>query len=75
MENANISEEVYAVGTPLKEELNTTVTKGIISAFRKDKINNLSYIQSDVAISPGNSGGPIFNKNRQVIGIYAAKFS
>ena len=58
-----VTEQVYAVGTPLKESLNATVTKGIVSAFRKDKSSNLNFIQSDAAISPGNSGGPLFNNS------------
>ena len=70
-----ITDQVYAVGTPIKETLNTTVTRGIISAFRKDKTSNLNFIQSDAAISPGNSGGPLFNSGGEVIGIAVAKYS
>lgn len=70
-----VTEQVYAVGTPLKESLNTTVTKGIVSAFRKDKSSNLNFIQSDAAISPGNSGGPLFNNSGEVIGIAVAKYA
>ena len=70
-----ITDQVYAVGTPIKETLNTTVTRGIISAFRRDKTSNLNFIQSDAAISPGNSGGPLFNSKGEVIGIAVAKYS
>ena len=70
-----ITEQVYAVGTPLKESLNTTVTKGIVSAFRTDKSSNLKFIQSDAAISPGNSGGPLFNNFGEVVGIAVAKYA
>ena len=69
-----ITDEVFAVGTPINESLKTTVTKGIISNFRNDKASNLKFIQSDAAISPGNSGGPLFDKNGNVIGISVAKY-
>ncbi len=69
------AEEVFAVGTPLKESLQATVTKGIVSAIRKDATNGLSFIQSDAAISPGNSGGPLFDAKGRVIGVSVAKFT
>ena len=43
--------EVYAVGTPLSENLKATVTKGIISAVRIDKTSDLEFIQADVSIN------------------------
>jgi len=64
-------EEVYAIGTPLKENLNQTVTKGIVSGFRD--LDGINYIQSDVAINPGNSGGPLIDKQGNVIGIAVLK--
>lgn len=69
-----VSSEVYAVGSPLKEELSLTITKGIVSAIRSDSASGNIFIQGDVAISPGNSGGPLFNKNGDLIGISVAKF-
>lgn len=71
----NSAEEVFAVGTPLNESLQATVTKGIVSAIRKDATNGLAFIQSDAAISPGNSGGPLFDSKGRVVGISVAKFS
>ena len=62
-----IGEEVYAIGTPLFEDLSQTVTKGIISSFRV--IEDIRYVQSDVAISPGNSGGPLVSLENGVVGI------
>ena len=70
-----ITDEVFAVGTPINESLKTTVTKGIISNFRNDKASNLRFIQSDASISPGNSGGPLFDKKGNVIGISVAKYA
>jgi serine protease Do len=43
------------------------VTKGIVSANRV--LDGLSYIQSDVTVNPGNSGGPLLDANRNVIGM------
>ena len=74
LEKPKVTTDVYAVGTPISESLKTTVTKGIISAIRTDKTSELEFIQADVSISPGNSGGPLFNAKGEVIGISAAKY-
>lgn len=70
-------EDVIAIGNPLGKEFSSSVTKGIVSnANRKletDAGKQVDYIQTDAAISPGNSGGPLINSNGQVIGINAAK--
>lgn len=65
--DAAIGEDVFALGSPLGETFNSTLTKGILSGVRD--LGNLSYLQSDVAILPGNSGGPLLDKNGQAIGI------
>lgn len=62
-----IGAEVYAIGTPLDERNTHSVTKGIISSYRNH--DGLNFIQSDVEIHPGNSGGPLINDRGQVIGI------
>lgn len=62
-----IGSDVYALGSPLDEKLNSTLTRGIISGYREE--NNKTLIQSDVNIRPGNSGGPLIDKNGNVIGI------
>ena len=63
----NVGDEVFSIGTPLSEDLSQTVTKGIVSSFRvKDEIK---YVQSDVNIHPGNSGGPLVSLNKGVVGI------
>ena len=67
-------EWAIAIGNPLG--LNNTVTAGIISAV--DRTNALGsgqrvpYIQTDAAVNPGNSGGPLINAAGQVIGINTA---
>jgi S1-C subfamily serine protease/AAA+ superfamily predicted ATPase len=62
-----IASELYAVGTPILERYSTTITKGIISAYRTE--DDLTYMQSDVSIQPGNSGGPIVDRLGNVIAI------
>lgn len=62
-----VGDQVYAVGAPLDESLQGTTTQGIVSANRI--VNGFSFIQSDVAVAPGNSGGPLLNKDGGMIGI------
>jgi SpoVK/Ycf46/Vps4 family AAA+-type ATPase len=61
----DVASEVYAVGTPRDEKYSTTITKGIVSAYRTE--NDLSLLQSDVAIHPGNSGGPMVDRFGNVV--------
>lgn len=67
-------ERVFVVGSPLKEDLHSTVTTGIVSAIRRDTNSGLRFIQSDAAISLGNSGGPLLDANGNVVGISVLKF-
>ena len=62
-----VGTEIFALGAPRDEELSGSVTKGIVSAYRVQ--DGLRFIQSDVNVQPGNSGGPIVNEAGQVIGI------
>lgn len=70
--NAKIGEWVLAVGNPFN--LNSTVTAGIISAKSRDLTgqNVQSFIQTDAAVNPGNSGGALVNTNGDLIGINTA---
>jgi serine protease Do len=75
-DDAKIGEWVLAVGNPL--ELNSTVTAGIISAKGRD-INIIkgrapieSFIQTDAAVNPGNSGGALVDANGRLLGINTA---
>ncbi|MEX1034635.1 MAG: trypsin-like peptidase domain-containing protein [Sneathiella sp.] len=68
-------EKVYVIGSPLKEELQSSVTSGIVSALRNSTDPNSSYIQSDAAISPGNSGGPLLDQFGNVVGISVSKLT
>ncbi|MYM41373.1 Do family serine endopeptidase [Pseudoduganella sp. CY13W] len=62
-----VGEWVIAIGSPFN--LENTVTAGIISAKQRDTGEYLALIQSDVAVNPGNSGGPLINMRGEVIGI------
>ena len=71
-DNARVGDWVIAIGNPFG--LGGTVTSGIISARNRD-INLTRYddfIQTDASINQGNSGGPLFNLNGEVIGINTA---
>jgi serine protease Do len=68
---AAIAEEVYAIGAPLNPGLSSTLTKGIVSAIRHER-NGLEYIQADVNIQAGSSGGPLLDASGHVVGISVA---
>jgi len=64
----SIGEKVIAIGNPLG--LQFSVTEGIVSAVHRPGLNGGdSYIQTDAALNPGNSGGPLINKRGEVIGL------
>ncbi|RCW90923.1 trypsin-like peptidase domain-containing protein [Winogradskyella arenosi] len=71
-DNAKVGEWVLAVGNPFN--LNSTVTAGIISAKSRDLSGQhmQSFIQTDAAVNPGNSGGALVNTNGDLIGINTA---
>lgn len=59
--------EVFAIGTPLGDDLKFSVTKGVVSGLRK--YDSLDYIQSDVKILPGSSGGPLLDVHGNAVGV------
>ena len=72
-----VGDQVAAIGNPLGE-LTATLTVGYISG--KDRIVDtdgtvINMLQTDAAINAGNSGGPLFNMNGEVVGIITAKYS
>lgn len=71
-DTAKIGEWVLAVGNPFN--LTSTVTAGIISAKSRDLSgdSSQSFIQTDAAVNPGNSGGALVNTNGELIGINTA---
>ena len=62
-----VGEWVMAIGTPFG--LENTVTAGIVSAKARDTGEEIRFIQTDVAVNPGNSGGPLINMRGEVVGI------
>lgn len=70
-DKVQVGEEVFAIGTPAILELSQSVTNGIISGFRS--IKGKDYIQTDAAVNPGNSGGPLINQKGEVLGIVTQK--
>ena len=70
-----IGDDVIAVGSPGGEKFQNPLTKGVVSAVERELPVNkyVRYIQSDAAISPGSSGGPLCNIYGQVVGITTAK--
>lgn len=66
-----VGDPVFAIGTPFEEGLDATVTRGILSAKRTMEGQNL--LQTDVAISPGNSGGALLNEQGEYIGAVNSK--
>ncbi|RKY55366.1 MAG: DegQ family serine endoprotease, partial [Candidatus Neomarinimicrobiota bacterium] len=71
-----IGEWVLAIGSPFSDNLDHTVTAGIVSAKgRSDILNNnmiQNFIQTDAAINPGNSGGALVNIRGELVGINTA---
>jgi len=72
-ETPAVGDAVFAIGTPLDPALQSTVTKGIVSANRI--LDGFAYIQSDVGIDHGNSGGPLLDEKGRVIGITVIKIA
>ncbi len=70
-----VGEPVLAIGSPYGFE--NTVTAGIVSAKSRSLPDDtyVPFIQTDVAVNPGNSGGPLFNQRGEVIGINSQIYS
>lgn len=77
-DNLRLGEWVLAIGSPLGEELRSTITAGIVSAKGRSMPNYNgefkieSFIQTDAAVNPGNSGGALVNKQGELVGINTA---
>lgn len=76
-DNLNVGDSVVAIGNPLGE-LTFTMTAGYISALDREITPDrtpINMLQTDVAINAGNSGGPLFDMDGNVIGMTTAKVS
>ncbi len=77
-DNLRLGEWVLAIGSPLGKELQSTITAGIISAKGRSMPNYTgefkieSFIQTDAAVNPGNSGGALVTKDGLLAGINTA---
>ncbi len=76
--NVRVGEWVVAIGAPFGFE--NSVTAGIVSAKSRSLASPngetpVAFLQTDVAVNPGNSGGPLFNLNGEVVGINSQIFS
>lgn len=74
-DDLKVGQWVLAIGSPFG--LEHTATQGIVSALNRSLPNDTytAFIQTDVAVNPGNSGGPLFNGDGEVIGINSQIFS
>ena len=76
-----LGEWVLAIGSPLSYNLRSTITAGIVSAKGRSMPNTTgefkieSFIQTDAAVNPGNSGGALVNKKGELVGINTAIIS
>ena len=68
-DDLRVGDLVFAVGNPLG--LERSVTQGIVSSVTR-RMGNLRMIQTDAAVNPGNSGGPLFNARGEVVGVVCA---
>jgi len=68
-----VGEWVMAIGSPFN--LENTVTAGIVSAKQRDTGDYVPLLQTDVAVNPGNSGGPLLNLRGEVVGINSQIYS
>jgi len=66
-DRVQVGDEVVAIGSPLS--LESTVSNGIVSAIRTINDEGGKFLQTTVPISPGSSGGPLFNMAGEVVGI------
>jgi serine protease Do len=73
--NLNVGEWVLAIGSPFGFE--NSVTAGVVSAKGRELPDDsaVPFIQTDVAVNPGNSGGPLFNTRGEVVGINSQIYS
>ena len=66
--------QVLVIGFPLGTT-NLTVTSGIVSSFVTDSGRNLTNIQTDTAVNPGNSGGPMLDLQGKVVGLVTSVYA
>lgn len=73
VDHLRVGQWVAAIGSPFG--LENTITAGIVSARKRETGDYLPFIQTDVAVNPGNSGGPLINMRGEVVGINSQIYS
>jgi len=69
-----VGSDVYVIGHPVG--LGWTITRGIVSAVRRaGEVAPTQIIQTDAAISPGNSGGPLLDRHGHLVGVVVSKLA
>jgi S1-C subfamily serine protease len=63
-----LAETVYAIGTPRETDFAGTLTRGVVSTVQR-VIDGQAFIQSDVAVTHGNSGGPLLDEKGAIVGL------
>lgn len=76
-DDLSVGDTVLIIGNPLGK-LSYTLTSGVVSALNRtiaDDISSINMFQTDAAINSGNSGGPVFDMNGEVVGIATSKYT
>ncbi len=71
-DNLKVQDKVYVLGFPFGMPF--TITQGIVSSTRQ-LMDGKNFIQTDAAVNPGNSGGPVVNQAGELVGVTTAKFT
>jgi len=72
LSQVGLGQQVVVLGYPLEAE-SVSVTSGLVSVIKFDSGGNITWVQTDSAVNPGNSGGPLLNLRGQVIGVVSRK--
>ena len=73
-ETVRVGDEIVLMGYPLDLPGEATVTRGVISATRFSDYHQSMVVQTDAAMNPGNSGGPMLNLDGEIVGINTFSF-
>lgn len=68
---AEVGTELYAIGSPLGEALEFSVSKGIVSGARR--VGDVRFLQTDASLNPGNSGGPLVDLSGHLLAVVSWK--
>lgn len=70
---AAIGSDVFAIGSPLGEDLSFSLTRGVVSGLQQ--IDGVAFVQTDASINRGNSGGPLIDSDGRLIGVVSWKLA